>query len=93
MVKFGLKCYNIPTPKVLKVFADALLAATATISTTVLGQALTVINDPKQATACIWIALVSVIMGAIAKFISKFFGDLELLTTNENKYNYENKQI
>lgn len=89
MIKFGLKYYNIPTPKVLKLFADALLAATATISTTVLNQALTVINDPKQATACIWIALISVILGAIAKFISKFFGDLELLTTIENKNNNE----
>lgn len=89
MIKFGLKYYNIPTPKILKLFADALLAATATISTTVLSQALTVINDPKQATACIWIALISVILGAIAKFISKFFGDLELLTTIENKNNNE----
>ncbi len=82
MAKFGIEYYNVPTPKILKVVGDSLLAASATITSGTLFSALGNLQHPEQAAMLIKVGIVSTIVGAVGKFLSKLFGDLEKI---ENK--------
>lgn len=62
-MKFGLSQYYEPTPKNIRKLADAILGATMFLS------ASAIIADYH------WLAITSVVVGAVAKFFSNFFSD------------------
>lgn len=60
-----MKNYFKPTPKKWRKLGDALLGVSTTITT------YAIVEDYK------WIALTSVLLGAIGKFLTNFFGEDE----------------
>jgi hypothetical protein len=77
MKKFGPQYYNVPTPKRLKFFGDALLAATGSMTVGSLVPMTAGIEDLETIKTLSWIAIISTIVGIVGKFMSKFFGDID----------------
>ena len=72
-MKFGVSQYFKPTPKKIRTFADAIVAATT------FGGSMIVLNgDPKVGT-------VVFIIGVVAKFISNLFAENEKKRYNKSK--------
>lgn len=71
-MKFGLKYYWHPTPKKIRMFGDALAAASVFAST------LGIMNDQKELSIFIFIS------GWVGKFISNMFADVEQKTDNNS---------
>ena len=70
-MKFSVKSYWAPTPKKIRKFADALLAGAMTVST------ISFAMDHHN------IAMVVLITAGIAKFLSNFFGEDEVVVVEE----------